>query len=208
MRHASRILPLLLIAAASCTSAPAAHRLGEYDALQPMFTTPQSEKTPTQMTVNLRDPGFAAVLFVVPGRGSALVYPSDSVMSNHLESGRTVIPIRFTEQPFNRDSVLAVLNRRRDGNTRRLPRDSAARDSALSRIGSLRDPGPAGSPIGYLLLVASRDSIPYSMLKRRVENVTIPIDDDEALSTVMKLVKASIREGATLSGYAAELDRL
>ena len=37
--------------------------------------------------------------------------------------------------------------------------------------------------------------------------ITIPIDDDEALSTVMKLVKAALPDGSNLAGYARELDR-
>lgn len=207
MRSDARLLSLVLLAVAGCASGPATHRLGSYGTFAPTFTTPQNERTPTQMTVDLKQPSFVAVLFVVPGRGSTLVYPTDSITSNHVSAGKSTIPIHFSQQPFNRDSIIALLQRDRNG-TRRTPRDSAARDSAMQqRFGSLRDPGPAASSIGYLLLVASKDSISYPMLRRRVENVTIPIDDDEALSTVMKLVKASLPEGATISGYASELDR-
>jgi hypothetical protein len=37
--------------------------------------------------------------------------------------------------------------------------------------------------------------------------MTIPFEDGEALQTVMKLVKATLPEGATLSGYAQEVAR-
>jgi len=57
------------------------------------------------------------------------------------------------------------------------------------------------------LLVASPSQIPLTSLQRRVNGVTIPIDDDEALSTVMKLVKSTLPDGTNLAGYARELDR-
>jgi hypothetical protein len=74
-------------------------------------------------------------------------------------------------------------------------------------LGPLREPGPGASPIGYLLLVASPTEIPLAGLRHRVNGVTIPIDDDEALSTVMKLVKSTLPDGTNLAGYAKELDR-
>jgi hypothetical protein len=49
--------------------------------------------------------------------------------------------------------------------------------------------------------------MPYPLLKRRIEGVTIPIEDTEALSTVMKLVKSALPDGAQLAGYARELVR-
>jgi len=58
-----------------------------------------------------------------------------------------------------------------------------------------------------LLLVASPSEISYPTLRRRINGITIPIDDDEALSTVMKLVKSTLPDGTNLAGYARELDR-
>jgi len=208
-----QIILLIVFAAAACASGPATHRLGEYSALQPLFTTPQSQRTPTQMTVNLSAPAYVAALFVVPGRGTAIVYPVDSMANNHVEAGQHTIPIRFSEQPFNRDSLLSVYRRQSQEGGRRTPpprRDSISRDTTRrdsTRVGVLRDPSVAASPIGYLLLVASPSSIPFPMLKRRVEGVTIPIDDNEALSTVMKLIKSTLPDGSPLAGYAQELDR-
>jgi hypothetical protein len=45
------------------------------------------------------------------------------------------------------------------------------------------------------------------MLQRRVNGITIPIDDDEALSTIMKIVKSTLPDGTQLAGYAKELER-
>ena len=203
-----RILPLIALAATACASGPATRRLGDYSALQPLFTTTPGEKSPTRITVNLSAPAYVAALYVVPGRGSTIVYPVDSVTSNRVPAGQNTIPIQFSERPFNRDSMLAAIRRPQDPNRRpsrdTVVRDTTRRDSA--RFG-LREPSPAASPIGYLLLVASPDTLSFALLKRRIEGVTIPIDDDEALSTVMKLVKAALPDGAALAGYALEVER-
>jgi hypothetical protein len=203
MRELRRIVPLLALAAGACASGPAIHRLGDYATLQPLFSLPPNEKSPTRITVNLASPAYVAVLFVVPGRGTAIVYPVDSTTNNRVSTGQS-IPIRFSERPFNRDSMLAAIRRQQQGGGRVTARDTS-RDTI--RFGSLRDPSPAASPIGYLLLVASPDSISYPMLRRRIEGVSIPIDDTEALSTVMKLVKATLRDGSPLAGYAQDVDR-
>jgi hypothetical protein len=221
-RHALLIGSLGVgLTALSCASGPITHRLGDYGTFQPLFTTPQAQRTPTQMTVNLGAPAYVTVLFVVPGRGTAIVYPVDSVTNTHVDAGAHVVPLYFTETPFNRDSLLASIRRGQQPGRRptappqRLPRDTVVADSARRDstrrdvgLGGIREPSPGSSPIGYLLLVASSNAIPYPMLKRRVDGITIPIDDDEALSTVMKLVKSTVPDGSTLAGYAQELERM
>jgi hypothetical protein len=209
----------LVILTAACASGPQIRRLGDYPTLQPLFTTPQSQKTPSQMTVNLTRPAYVAALFVVPGRGAVIVYPSDSAADTHLDAGAHTIPVRFSERAYNRDSALAMMRRESQGIGRnpappRVPRDTIMRrDSSRAfgdttrRFGALRDPSPGASPIGYLLLVASSNQISLANLVHRVNGITIPIDDDEALSTVMKLVKSTLPDGTMLAGYAKELDR-
>ncbi|HEY7233601.1 MAG TPA: hypothetical protein VH539_05590 [Gemmatimonadaceae bacterium] len=221
-----RILLATLVAATACASGPETHKLGDYPYLQPLFTTPQNQKTPSEMTVNLDHPAYVAALFVVPGRGAVIVYPSDTSADTRVEAGQHTIPVRFREAAFNRDSMYAAMRRQAQGRGNPSPnptpypvfRDTARRDStsiagrdsvqsSSSRFGGLRDPGPGASPIGYLLLVASPTRISLASLKHRVNGVTIPIDDDEALNTVMKLVKSTLPDGAGLAGYAKELDR-
>jgi hypothetical protein len=211
MLQLRRILLALVAATAACASGPQIHKLGDYGAVSPLFTTPQNEKTPTEMTVNLARPAYVAALFVVPGRGSVILYPTDTSMNTHLDAGAHTIPVHFRESAFNRDSMLVALRRGTpDRGGRRNPQptvrvDTTRRDS--SRLGGIRDPGPGASPIGYLLLVASPAEIPLSSLQHRINGITIPIDDDEALSTVMKLVKSTLPDGTNLAGYAKELDR-
>ena len=213
-----RILIASVVAVAACASGPQIRKLGDYGSANPLFTTPPNQKTPREITVNLTQPAYVAALFVVPGRGAVIVYPTDTAMTTHVDAGSHTIPVHFAETPFNRDSMLAAIRRNSQGGTRRNPQptirpDTMRRDSIrvrgdTSRLGGLRgEPGPGASPIGYLLLVASPTEIPLATLQRRINGITIPIDDDEALSTVMKLVKAALPDGTNLAGYARELDR-
>jgi hypothetical protein len=221
MLQLRRILLATVVFSAACASGPEIRKLGDYGATQPLFTTPQNQKTPQEITVNLARPAYVAALFVVPGRGAVIVYPTDS-SDTHVSAGQHTIPLRFRERAFNRDSMFAAMRRQQQGRgTPVAPpvpnpvfRDTVTRDS--TRIGTdtgtttsrgIRDPGPGASPIGYLLLVASPTQIPFSSLQRRINGITIPIDDEEALSTVMKLVKSTLPDGTNLAGYARELDR-
>lgn len=208
MRQLSSLL-LVLAAVTACASGPETHRLGEYQISQPLFTTAPKPKTPREITVNLKSPEYVSVLFVVPGRGAVIVYPTDSSTNTRIDAGQHTVPVYFAETPLNRDSLYAAARREAMGGGTRMPRvrrDSMPRDTTRS-LGGLREPSPGASPIGYLLLVTSPMPIPYSMLYRRVNGITIPIEDDEALSTVMKLVKSALPEGAPLAGYAQELER-
>jgi hypothetical protein len=178
----------------------------------PVFTAAPTPKTPREITVNLKSPEYVSVLYVVPGRGAVIVYPSDTSTDTHVDAGQHTVPVYFTETPFNRDSMFAAARREAmggGGGTRmpRVRRDTVSRDSVRAGLGPLREPGPGASPIGYLLLVTSPVRIPYSTLARHVNGVTIPIEDDEALSTVMKLVKSALPEGTPIAGYAQELER-
>jgi hypothetical protein len=209
MRQLSFLL-LALTAASSCASGPTIKRLGDYSTSQPLFTAASNPKTPRQITVNLKSPSYVSVLYVVPGRGAVIVYPADSATDTRVASGQHTVPVYFSEAPFNRDSMFIAARREGMGGGTRMPRvrrDTLPRDSTRAGLGPIREPGPGASPIGYLLLVASPAAIPYTTLERHVNGITIPIDDDEALSTVMKLVKSALPEGTPVAGYAQELER-
>ena len=174
-----RVLIASLAAIAACASGPEIRKLGDYGSVNPLFTTPPNQKTPREITVNLTQPAYVAALFVVPGRGAVIVYPTDTTTNTHVDAGSHTIPVHFAETPFNRDSMLAAIRRGSQGGTRRNPQptirpDTLFRDTTRargdsSRLGGLRgEPGPGASPIGYLLLVASPTAIPLSTLQRRV----------------------------------------
>lgn len=209
MRQLSSLF-LVLVSVSACASGPTIKKLGDYTASQPLFTTASKPKTPREITVNLKSPAYLSVLYVVPGRGAVIVYPTDSTTNTRVTAGQHTVPVYFAEAPLNRDSLFMAARREAMGGGTRYPRtrrDTLPRDSTRSGLGALRDPSPGASPIGYLLLVASQSPIPYSMLEQRVNGITIPIEDDEALSTVMKLVKSALPDGTPLAGYAQELER-
>ncbi|HKO15412.1 MAG TPA: hypothetical protein VJU87_04180 [Gemmatimonadaceae bacterium] len=203
-------LSLAAVLLLACSNGPITKQLGDYSTLHPSFTIPPNEKSPTRATVALDDPAYVTMLYVVPGRGASLVYPSDSTVYNHLDAGKHDVPLRFGARPYNRDSMIAVLRRSGEGGRRNIPqgrqRDTIERDTSRLR-GAISEPSVASSPVGYLLLIASPQAIAYTNLHRRVEGVTIPIEDDEALSTVMKLVKATLPDGTHVAGYAKEVER-
>ena len=221
MLRLRRILLALVVTTSACASGPEIRKLGDYTTSQPLFTTPQNQKTPSEITVNLARPSYVAALFVVPGRGAVIVFPTDTSMNTHVDAGQHTIPVQFRERAYNRDSMFAAIRRQQQGrNPNPSPspippvfrdtvrRDTTHADSAnSSRLGGIREPSPGASPIGYLLLVTSPAQIPLATLQHRVNGITIPIDDDEALSTVMKLVKSAVPDGTRLAGYARELDR-
>ena len=221
MLQLRRILLALVVTTAACASGPEIRKLGDYTTTQPLFTTPQNQKTPSEITVNVARPSYVAALFVVPGRGAVIVFPTDTSMNTHVDAGQHTIPVQFRERAYNRDSMFAAIRRQQQGrnpnpNPSPAPpvfRDTVRRDTTRadsttsSRLGGIREPSPGASPIGYLLLVTSSTQIPLPTLQRRVNGITIPIDDDEALSTVMKLVKSALPDGTQLAGYARELDR-
>ena len=220
MLQLRRSLLALVVAATACSSGPEIRKLGDYTTTQPLFTTPQNQKTPSEITVNLARPSYVTALFVVPGRGAVIVFPTDTSMNTHVDAGQHTIPVQFRERAYNRDSALAANRRMAQGrypnpNPSPVPvfrdtvrHDTTRADSAgYQRLGGIREASPGASPIGYLLLVASPTQIPLATLQHRVNGITIPIDDDEALSTVMKLVKSALPDGTVLAGYARELDR-
>ena len=216
MRQFSLAL-IVLASASACATGPEIKRLGEYTVSQPLFTAASNPKTPREITVNLKSPEYVSVLYVVPGQGAVIVFPRDSMTETHVDAGQHTVPVYFTEKPFSRDSALMAARREVMGGGTRMPRvrrDTMPTDTVGMRSDSTRarftrftEPSPGASPIGYLLLVASPMRIPYTTLAHRVDGITIPIDDDEALSTVMKLVKSALPDGAPLAGYAQELER-
>src|SRR5690242_20734504 len=149
-----QLLIAFVVGTSACASGPEIRKLGDYPSVQPLFTTPANQKTPSEMTVNLARPSYVAALFVVPGRGAVIVYPSDSSADTHLDAGAHTIPVHFSERPFNRDSMLATLRRNSQGMGRgnpppRVPRDTFSRDTVrvagdtgTARVGSFRDASP------------------------------------------------------------------
>jgi hypothetical protein len=198
----------------ACVAGPKPMRLGDSDAATPSFAMPAAAKSAERATVKLAEPAYVAMLFVVPGRGSVVVFPADSTAANFVDAGEHDVEVHWTMSAVKRDSLYFLAARHqaaREGGYGR-PRGIAGEDDTLATEpqrgrGPLPELSPAESPVGYLLLVTSPSNLSLPRLKHRVEGMTIPFEDGEALQTVMKLVKATLPEGATLAGYAQEVAR-
>lgn len=211
-----RLAPLLSVAALATLAAcggTAPRQYGQYSALQPRFTVLGKGGTrPESLAVALTQPAYVAVLYVVPGVGSTLIYPTDSATYNHLNGGTTKVAVNFPHAP-PLDSLRRVMaqrqreNRRDRGSVRqggRAARDSAARRDTMPRF--LPDTSLAAATGGYLLMLASPTPLSYANIRRHVEGISIPLDDDEALNTVVKMVRATLPEGTAWAALSKEID--
>jgi hypothetical protein len=57
---------------------------------------------------------------------------------------------------------------------------------------------------GYLLVFASQQPLVYKTLTSRVAGISIPIDDDDALNTVIKLIRATTQINGPWAAFASE----
>jgi len=57
---------------------------------------------------------------------------------------------------------------------------------------------------GYLLIFATPQTMPYKTLATRVAGLSVPIDDDDAINTVTKLVRERTPITGTWAAYSTE----
>lgn len=207
MRH-SRLPALALLACAAAACGPAKpNTYGDYASLRPVVTLRPKEKPLSHFTVSLAEPASIALFYVVPGVGARLVFPTDSTTSNVVAAGTHELTGQFP-RAINRDSVFAARAR----SARQRP-NGGRRDTAGTRTDTRIGGDSAGtigmttfSDLGYLLLVTSPSPLTYQALHRHVEGLSIPAEDDPALNTVVKLVRATLPEGAKWAAYATEVE--
>lgn len=177
---------------------------GDYAALRPTFTLREKENPLQHFTLSLAEPAYVAMFWVVPGQGARLIFPRDSMTANHFDAGSRELVASFP-RPINRDSLIAAARNR----TRR-PTDRTARDSTRSpimRADSIGLPsGPLNTDIGQVVLFTSAAPLQYAALRGRVEGISIPIEDNSAVNTIVKLIRTTIPESATWAAYAREVE--
>ena len=193
---------LLVIAAACVHSAP--HVYGQYTDLAPKVAPTAGERTPRHLTVQLAKPANVAVFLVVPGRGSTLLFPQDSLQSQYVEAGSHLVETAAAKAALNDTSHLTRLPpgsqppQGQRGQGRNGNRQSAfSRDSAMGL-------GVGFNQRGYLLIYASQQPLNYSLLTSRVAGISIPIDDDDALNTVWKLIRSVTQTSGPWAASAAD----
>lgn len=192
-----RFVTLAMLAAATafaaCASSGPKH-FGSYGDLSPRVAPQQGERQPIHLTVQVARPANVAVFLVVPGVGSTLLFPADSTQSEYMEAGSHLVETVAGRQGL---SDTARLIRRPGGSANRLPGQTrnGRRDSV---------PTFGFNQHGYLLIYASQQPLPYNVLKTRVAGLSIPIDDDDALNTVTKLIRSRTETTGPWAAFATE----
>jgi hypothetical protein len=187
----------LLAALAGCaTGGP--HHFGQYADLSPKVASQAGERLPQHLTVQVGRPANVAVFLVVPGRGSTLLFPADSIQSGFVEAGSHLVETTLGRAALSDTSKLIRQTQRQQG-----PRGT--RPTSGGR-GFGRDSVPTlgYNQHGYLLIFASQSAMPYSVLSTRVSGISIPIEDSDALNTVTKLIRQSTKQNGPWAAFATD----
>ena len=181
---------------AGCASAKP-HVFGEFNDLAPRVAPVQGERIPQHLTVQLGRPANVAVFYVVPGRGSTLLFPQDSAAGQYVEAGSHLVQTAQAGLALNDTSRLM-----------RIPGGGARPQGGRTqnRGGFGRDtlPMPMFNQRGYLLVFASQQPLTYKTLTTRVAGISIPIDDDDALNTVIKLIRETTQINGPWAAFASD----
>ena len=182
---------------AACASAKP-HVFGEFNDLSPRVAPVQGERIPQHLTVQLGRPANVAVFYVVPGRGSTLLFPQDSTATQYVEAGSHLVQTAQAGMTMSDTSRLM-----------RVPAGGGARPQGgrtQNRGGFGRDslPMPMFNQRGYLLVFASQQPLAYKTLTSRVAGISIPIDDDDALNTVIKLIRETTQINGPWAAFASD----
>jgi hypothetical protein len=180
----------------------APHLYGQYNDLAPKVAPTAGERTPRHLTIQLARPANVAVFLVVPGRGSTLLFPADSMQNQYVEAGSHLVETKAAQATANDSSRLARLpNTTQPQQGQRGQNRNGNRPSAFSRDSAL---GLGFNQRGYLLVYASQQPLNYSLLSTRVAGLSIPIDDDDALNTVWKLIRQVTQTTGPWAASASE----
>jgi hypothetical protein len=143
--------------------------------------------------VQLATPANVAVFLVAPGRASTLLFPADSVQPQLVEAGSHLVETRIARQAAD------TAGRGARGQT-------GQRDTLQNRGRGRGDlPTTFGyNQRGYLLIYASQQPLPYNTLLNSVSGISVPIDDTDALNTVIKLIRERTHTTGQWAAFATD----
>ena len=81
---------------------------GQYTALGPRVAGTPNERLPLHVNVDLARPANVAVFYVVPGRGTTLLFPEDSIHPGYVEAGTHQLTTALARQRATTDSSLLI----------------------------------------------------------------------------------------------------
>ena len=196
------LVPLVPMLIAACASGGGGGKLGDYTVHMPQLSTVQGEERPTHLNVSLSKPGYVAVLFVIPGRGASLIYPADTSANNYLTAGSQQITTAFSDRSKLIDTTFMPRRVAGTGSDSLPRRQATTRNSAqIPRF----DPSQF-IRAGYLLMITTEEPLNIAQVSRRIEGVSIPMEDTEALNAVAKLVVATTPRNKPWAGYYREVE--
>ncbi len=178
----ARTLAAVAVLAGCASSAP--RQYGQYNDLAPKVAATQGERMPQHITVQLGRPANVAVFLVVPGRATVLLFPEDSTESGFVEAGSHLVATSLAKVALD---TSRLARRPAQGTPGGRPPVQGQRGRAQNGRDTL--PAFGFNQHGYLLIYASQQPLPYKILATRVAGLTVPIEDDDALNTVTKLVR-------------------
>ena len=123
---------------------------------------------PQHLTVQVGRPANVAVFCVVPGRGSTLLFPADSVQSGFVEAGSHLVETTLGRNALSDTSKLVRRPQGQQG-----PPGTRPTSQSRGNAGMGRDvPAFGFNQHGYLLIFASQSAMPYSILSTRVSGIS------------------------------------
>lgn len=176
-------------------------QFGEYTAFSPRVSAPNNQPRPTKVTVQLARPANIAVFLVTPGRAPTLLYPADSTQSTYVDAGTHEVTTALAKRPATRDTS-RLIRRPSEGQTSR---------GGIGQRGGTRDTLPQSmmdrrlAATSYLLIYASEEPLSFKTLTTKVEGLTIPAEDNEALNTVAKLIHGTQQGTGPWAAWATEM---
>jgi len=195
-----KIRSVLLIGLVVGCATGGPHVFGQYTDLSPRVAAQKGERVPQHLTVQLQRPAHVAVFLVVPGRGSTLLFPADSTQSGFMEAGPHLVETSFGRAALSDTSRLIRRPQDQPPGANRPPTTTTGRGRGA------RDSFPqfGFNQHGYLLIYASQDPMQYSALATRVSGISIPIEDNDALNTVTKLIRESTKTTGPWAAMATD----
>lgn len=195
----TRIPVGIAVAGAGACMHSAPHVYGDYVALAPKVAVAQGERAPRHLTIQLAKPANVAVFLVVPGRASTLLFPEDSVQSQFVDAGSHLVETTIAKNALSDTSRLARVPSGQ-------PPVRAGQGRTNRNTGLARDSLPTFvlNQHGYLLIYASQQPLNYSVLSTRVAGISVPIDDDDALNTVAKLIRSATQTNGQWAASATD----
>ncbi len=207
IRSTRSVATLAVFAMLAACAGHTPHTFGQYNDMSPKVAATKGERAPQHVTVQLGRPANVAVFYVVPGRGSTLLFPEDSTQSGYMEGGSHLVETslgraslsdtsRLVRRPPNTDPNGGINGRGMGG---------GMGGNGRGGINGRNDTGPGGfNQRGYLLIYASQEPLAYGVLSGKVSGLSIPAYDDDALNTVTKLIRETTHTSGPWAAFATD----